>query len=97
MPSPALTYHDGLAAPSTGSPAALCGTLVSPQISSSFVFVPELSPRETKCARPAAPAAAIASSAPTASERARRHPRGIVGRADDHEVVPGDQPPERLQ
>ena len=54
-------------------------------------FVPDLSPRETKFAFPAAPAAAIASSAPTASVRARRSDAGrIVRRPDDHEVVPHD-------
>jgi hypothetical protein len=61
-------YHGGLAAPlPAGSPAAFRATPVSFQMSFSFVFVPELSPRETKVARPAAPAAAIASNAEAAS------------------------------
>jgi hypothetical protein len=57
-------------------------------MSSSFVFVPDSSPRETKFARPAAPAAAIASNA----QDARRIPR----RPDDHEVVPHHGPADRL-
>jgi hypothetical protein len=49
------------------------------QMSRSFVFVPESSPRETKCALPAAPAAAIASNALTAFVRAvRRTPAGSL-------------------
>ena len=70
MPRPARWYQGGLPVPAAGSLRALRATPLSPQISRSLVFVPELSPRETKCARPAAPAAAIASSAPTASWRA---------------------------
>src|SRR3954468_17314577 len=76
MPRPALWYQGGLPA---GSLRASRATRPSPQMSLSFVFVPELSPRETKFARPAAPAAAIASNAPTASLRAaRRMPAGSL-------------------
>ena len=61
-------YHGGFVAPlPAGSLAALRATPVSVQISFSFVFVPELSPRDTNVARPAAPAAAIASNAAAAS------------------------------
>src|SRR5918997_3621790 len=71
MPRPAFVYHGGFAVPSrAGSPAGLRATDVSRQMSFSFVFVPELSPRETNVARPAAPAAAIASNAAAASCRA---------------------------
>ena len=47
-------------------------------MSSSLVFVPDLSPRETKCAFPAAPAAAIASKRAdrVGRGRARRTPAG---------------------
>jgi hypothetical protein len=50
-----------------GSSAAFRATPVSFQMSFSFVFVPDLSPRETNVARPAATAAAIASNAEAAS------------------------------
>ena len=67
-----MWYQAGLPDPAAGSLPALRATRLSPQISSSFEFVPDLSPRDTKFALPAAPAAAIASRAPTASVRARR-------------------------
>jgi hypothetical protein len=61
-------YHGGFAAPlPAGSSLGLRGTEVSFQMSFSFVFVPELSPRDTNVARPEAPAAAIASNAVAAS------------------------------
>src|SRR5919202_1130819 len=48
MPRPAFWYRGGLPA---GSFAPVCGTPLSPQSSFSLLFVPELSPRETKFAR----------------------------------------------
>jgi hypothetical protein len=64
-----LWYQAGLPA---GSLSGVRATRLRPQMSSSLVLVPDLSPRETKFALPAAPAAAIASIAPTAFVRARR-------------------------
>src|SRR4051812_49782101 len=78
MPTPALWYHRGSPA---GSFAGVCATRLRAQMSFSFVFVPESSPRETKFARPAAPARAIASNAETPSWRAGRRgpPRALAG------------------
>ena len=79
-------YHAGLPLPPdpVGSPAAERATDVSFQMSFSFVFVPELSPRDTNVARPCAPAAAIASNAAAASWRpAVSDARGVARRTDD--------------